>query len=398
MKNLSALSDDNLWELGRRQQKGSVLMDKRVKQNLFLIIVGISLFALLFHFSTVLSILGEIFRLILPIIAGAILAIFMNVPVNGIEKRIIHRCEKVKIQLTRKTIHMISIVCALVSILFVFVLVLTLLIPEITRSIQNLSAQVQQHIPMWLEYLEKHDLNAAWLEEFLTGIDMENAAQDLSASIDALLSNAVGALSSMVNIVITATFALIISVYIILEKERLCRHTKKLVCAYLKPNWFESILRFCRMFTQAFANFLSGQCAEALILGMLMFFVFTIFKLPYGSLVGVLTAVCAIIPYVGAFISCSVSVFLSLVIDPAMAVRCLLVYLVVQFVENQFIYPRVVGRSVGLSPLYTLIAAMIGGKLFGILGIIFFIPLASVAIEIVKENAENRLQKRKMEV
>ena len=373
-------------------------MDKRVKQNLFLIIVGISLFALLFHFSTVLNILGQIFRLILPVIAGAILAIFINVPVNGLEKWMLRRFGKTKKQPTGKAIHIMSAVCTLISILFVFVLVLTLLIPEITRSIQNLSAQVQQHIPMWLEYLEKHDLNAAWLEEFLTGIDMENAAQDLWASIDALLSNAVGALSSTVNIVITAIFALIISVYIILEKERLCRHTKKLVCAYLKPNWSESILRFCRMFTQAFANFLSGQCAEALILGMLMFFAFTIFKLPYGSLVGVLTAVCAIIPYVGAFISCSVSVFLSLVIDPAMAVRCLLVYLVVQFVENQFIYPRVVGRSVGLSPLYTLIAAMIGGKLFGILGIIFFIPLASVAIEIVKENAENRLQKRKMEV
>lgn len=369
-------------------------MDKRMKQNLFLIIAGISLFALLFHFSTVLSILGEIFRLILPIIAGAILAIFINVPVNGIEKRMIRRFEKVKKRPTDKAIHIMSAVCALASILFVFVLVLTLVIPELIRSLQSLYAQVQIHIPMWLEYLESHDLNAAWLEEFLAGIDMENVTQELSAGIDAILANIMGALSSTVHIVVTATFALIISIYIILGKERLCRHTKKLVYAYLKPGWSENVLRFCRMFTQTFANFLSGQCAEALILGILMFLAFTIFKLPYGSLVGVLTAVCAIIPYVGAFISCSVSVFLSLVIDPAMAVRCLLVYLVVQFVENQFIYPRVVGRSVGLSPLYTLIAAMIGGKLFGILGIIFFIPLAAVVLEIVRLDAERRLQKR----
>lgn len=90
---------------------------------------------------------------------------------------------------------------------------------------------------------------------------------------------------------------------------------------------------------------------------------FSVFKIPYGSLVGVLTAICAIIPYVGALISCVVSVFLVLLVDPVLAVRCLIVYLAVQFVENQFIYPRVVGKSVGLSPLYTLIAAMIGGKL-----------------------------------
>ena len=123
-----------------------------------------------------------------------------------------------------------------------------------------------------------------------------------------------------------------------------------------------------------------------------MAFAFSVFQLPYGSLVGMLTAICAIIPYVGALISCVVSVFLVLLVDPMLAVRCLIVYLAVQFIENQFIYPRVVGKSVGLSPLYTLIAAMIGGNLFGILGIIFFIPLTAVVIELVKEDACRRLQ------
>ena len=125
-----------------------------------------------------------------------------------------------------------------------------------------------------------------------------------------------------------------------------------------------------------------------------MFLAFTIFKLPYGSLIGVLTAVCAIIPYVGAFLSGAVSVVLALLISPALAIRCLIVYIIVQFIENQLIYPRVVGSSVGLPPLYTLIAAMIGGKLFGIIGIIFFIPLMAVVVELVKEDAGNRLRHR----
>ena len=104
-----------------------------------------------------------------------------------------------------------------------------------------------------------------------------------------------------------------------------------------------------------------------------------------------MTAVCAIIPYVGAFISSAVSIFLTLLVTPSLVIRCLIVYSMTQFVENQFIYPRVVGSSVGLPPLYTLIAAMIGGKLFGIIGIIFFIPLAAVAVELVKADAAKRL-------
>ena len=169
---------------------------------------------------------------------------------------------------------------------------------------------------------------------------------------------------------------------------------RTLVCAYLKPRHSAWLLKFCRLFRQSFANFLTGQCSEAVILGVLMALAFSVFKIPYGSLVGMLTAICAIIPYVGALISCVVSVFLVLLVDPVLAVRCLIVYLAVQFIENQFIYPRVVGKSVGLSPLYTLVAAMIGGKLFGIIGIIFFIPLTAVIIELVKEDACRRIQAR----
>ncbi|HHX30598.1 MAG TPA: AI-2E family transporter, partial [Clostridiaceae bacterium] len=125
------------------------------------------------------------------------------------------------------------------------------------------------------------------------------------------------------------------------------------------------------------------------------FLAFTLFKLPYGSLVGVLTAVLAIIPFIGSYISGAASLLLTFLFDPSAVLRCLLVYASVQFVENQFIYPRVVGSSVGLSPLYTLMAALIGGKLFGIPGILFFIPLTAVAVELIKEDAARRVEKRK---
>ena len=140
-----------------------------------------------------------------------------------------------------------------------------------------------------------------------------------------------------------------------------------------------------------FSRFLSGQCMEAALLGFLMFLAFTLFGLPYASLIGVLTAVCAIIPYIGAVMSCTITIVLTLLYNPSLAIFSALVYLAVQFIENQFIYPKVVGGSVGLPPLYTLVSAMIGGRLFGILGIIFFIPLVAVLLELIKSDAENRL-------
>lgn len=371
-------------------------METKTKQYLLVTVVGVSLFAALMNLPVVLAFAGKVISLILPVIVGAILALFINVPLSGIEKRLKRFFDKGGKKPSDKQLHIISFILTILCILFVLILVLTLLVPEIVRSSQRLYIQLEAKIPEWLAYLESHSANAQWLEELSADIDFEHIMQNISGSIDSFLMNVANVLSSTISIVIMAAFSIIISIYMTLGKDRVCRHARKLVSAYMKPVWAENIFHISQVFSQSFAKFLSGQCSEAVILGTLMFLAFTTFKLPYGSLVGVLTAVCAIIPYVGAFISGAVSVILTLLIDPALAVRCLIVYLVVQFIENQFIYPRVVGGSVGLPPLYTLIAAMIGGKLFGIMGILFFIPLMAVAIELVKEDAQKRLRGNKI--
>lgn len=279
-------------------------------------------------------------------------------------------------------------------VLLVLTFVLTLVVPEIVRSVQSLYLLMEARIPEWLAYLDSNYVDAQWLEGLLAeiDIDMEQMTQGISDGIDMVLEGTFQTLRSAVSTVVTVAFGLIIAIYMTLGKERLRRHSSRLAYAYLKPELAEKAIGFCRAFAQSFANFLSGQCGEAVVLGTLMAIAFLVFRLPYASLVGVLTAVCAIIPYVGAFISCGVSVFLTLLVSPAMAVKCVIVYVVIQF-----IYPRVVGKSVGLPPLYTLVAAMIGGKLFGIMGILFFIPLAAVVIEFVKEDAGKRIEKRNME-
>ena len=363
-------------------------MEPKTKQSLLVTVVGVTLFVALLRLSDVLTFAAKLIDLVLPILAGGILAFFINVPMTGLEKRLNRLFGKAKKQPSAKAIRLLSFFITLLGVVLVLVLALTLLIPELVQSFHSLYVQIEANIPRWTAYLSAQNTDMSWLE----GINWEQLLHKVTASIDTVLVNAVGAVSATVNIVVTASFALIISVYMSLGTESLGHQARTLVCAYLKPGHAAGVLKFCRLFRQSFANFLTGQCSEAVILGVLMALAFSVFKIPYGSLVGVLTAICAIIPYVGALISCVVSVFLVLLVDPVLAVRCLIVYLAVQFIENQFIYPRVVGKSVGLSPLYTLVAAMIGGELFGIIGIIFFIPLTAVVIELVKEDACRRLR------
>lgn len=369
-------------------------MKNKTKQNLLIIIIGVGLFAALMNLHLVLNFVEKVMGIVLPVIVGGILALFINVPMTGIEKRLRRILGKRKKKPSDKFCRGVSFMLTFVCIALVLALVFTLLIPELASTVKGLYLLIEARLPEWIVYLESPDPDAEWLEEVLAGINLEKIAQNIGSGANLFFERIVNTVSSAASAAVTAAFGLIISIYLTLGKERVCRHAKKLVYAYLKPAWADYFLHISRIFNKSFANFLSGQCTEAVILGTLMCFAFTIFRLPYGSLIGVLTAVCAIIPYVGAFLSGVVSVILALLISPVLAVRCLIVYVVVQFIENQMIYPRVVGGSVGLPPLYTLIAAMIGGKLFGIIGIIFFIPLMAVVVELVKEDAGNRLSRR----
>lgn len=366
-------------------------MDRSLKHGLIITLSGVCLFVALMNFTSVLIFLSGIVRLVLPVIVGAILALFVSVPMNGIEKWLGRIFSLRKNRLSDRKLHTMSFVLTLLCVLFLLILVLVLLVPEIASSIQSVYAQLREELPQWLEYLESHDMDKPWIRELISGIDIDRLIKSSPGGLDTVISNIADVLSGAFRIIMNAAFGFIICIYISLSRRQLGEHVKKLIRAYLREDIAEGFMHFCIVAHKSFSSFLSGQCLEAMILGMLMLLAFSIFRLPYAALVGLLTAVCAIIPYVGAFISCSVSVLLALLVGPEVALRCLLVYLAVQFVENQFIYPRVVGSSVGMPPLYTLIAAMLGAKLFGIIGIIFFIPLAAVAAELIREDAEKRL-------
>ena len=155
--------------------------------------------------------------------------------------------------------------------------------------------------------------------------------------------------------------------------------------------------RIARLTHTTYARFLSGQCVEVVILGTMIFLAFSLCGIPYAGLTAALTAAFAFVPYIGALASCAIGVLLTLLAQPEKALLCLIVYQAVQFTENQFIYPHVVGSIVGLAPLWTLLAALLGGKLFGLVGIVFFIPLTAVVLQLVHEHTAQQLSEKKLD-
>ncbi len=361
-------------------------MDKKTKQILIITLSAVFLFALLINFNYVLPLLGKAITLIMPIICGAIIAIFINVPVSGYEKLLKKVFAKKEKPYSDTTYNSLAFLLTVISAAVIIFLVSTLIVPAVRSSAKNLYTLILSRIPSILDYLKSHNLDYSWIESMLSDINLQNMFKNFAQTAQSLLGGVATAITSTINVATTVVFSVIVAIYAILAKKKVAKHSIALIKAYVKPSFAEKITKFGTVFSATFSRFLSGQCIEALILGTLMFTVFAIFKLPYAILVGVLTAFCAIIPYVGAFISCTLITVLITIVNPLTGLKALALYLLVQFVENQFIYPRVVGGNVGLPPLYTLVAALIGGKLFGIVGILFFIPLVATFYILIKED------------
>lgn len=371
-------------------------MTKKTKQYLLLITFAIGLFAALTNFDIVLSIANKIFNLFLPLIVGLVIAFILSVPMKGFENLITKIFSKTKYKPKGKTLNIIGFVLTIVSVTFTLFIVFRLALPEIIASVQTIIDTIIKKWPKWMNILSEYNIDTKQLSNVMSNIDLASLATKLTGGAEIFIGSIFNISVSIVSGVITTLIAIVISVYTLLSREALSRQTKKLIYACTKNNIADKICYIAKRTQDIFTKFLSGQCVEAFILGILMFLAFTIFRLPYAGLIGVLAGVCTFVPYVGAFVAFSVGTFLVLISDPSKVIITIIVYLVVQFIETQFIYPHVVGNSVGLSPLLTLVAALIGGDLFGLFGIIFFIPFTAVIYSLLSEFINERIKKKQI--
>ena len=248
-----------------------------MKKVLIPTIVGVSLFALLMNLGAVVGIVRSAAGLIVPMIVGIILAMFLNVPTNSIERRLTSIFSKRKKQPPQKALHLASFLVSVVLILLVIALVVTLVIPELVNSIKELFSLLGVRIPQWVEYLNTQNIDVNWLEELLLNIDLREFSQKVTDGIGSVLNSVFGAVSSILSVILTACFGTVIAMYIVLDKNAICKHIKRITYAYLKPSWADSLSNFAKGFSNSFSKFLTGQCTEAVLLGGLIFISFSIF-------------------------------------------------------------------------------------------------------------------------
>lgn len=380
------------------------MFDQKTRRALFLIAFGVCLYAAMMHLDVVLGALSAAVDIFFPVLLGLGFAFVLNVPVSGME-RLLHRAVGLLPEGRRPgegAITMASIVLVLIAIAGVAVLGVTMLVPELIASARTVAPLLAERLPEIEECLAANGVDVEKLAQFFQGAGVSSATAAAGSGAQGLLNLGLGSIASSVfaaarstvSVLSSSVFAFVIAVYVLASKRTLGRQVNRVMDAHLAPGHVARIRHVASLATDTYSKFLSGQCLEACILGTLIFLAFSLFRLPYAGLIGFLTALFAFVPYVGAFASCAIGAFLTLLASPEHALLCVIVYLAVQFIENQFIYPHVVGSSVGLSALWTLIAALVGGKLFGIVGIVFFIPIVAVLYELFRQWTNARLAER----
>lgn len=382
------------------------MFDQKTRRALFLIAFGVCLYAAMMHLDVVLGALSAAVDIFFPVLLGLGFAFVLNVPVSGME-RLLHRAVGLLPEGRRPgegAITMASIVLVLIAIAGVAVLGVTMLVPELIASARTVAPLLAERLPEIEESLAANGVDVEKLAQFFQGAGASSATAVAGSGAQGLLNLGLGSIASSVfaaarstvSVLSSSVFAFVIAVYVLASKRTLGRQVNRVMDAHLAPGHAARIRHVASLATDTYSKFLSGQCLEACILGTLIFLAFSLFRLPYAGLIGFLTALFAFVPYVGAFASCAIGAFLTLLASPEHALLCVIVYLAVQFIENQFIYPHVVGSSVGLSALWTLIAALVGGKLFGIVGIVFFIPIVAVLYELFRQWTNARLAEREV--
>ncbi|HJB01667.1 MAG TPA: AI-2E family transporter [Candidatus Mediterraneibacter merdavium] len=365
-----------------------------------LILFTIIILIALWNYNILFEWIGFAFGIIFPFLLGGGIAFVLNVPMKFLEKKIFgHRRLRDK-KIARRIARPVSLVLTIAIVIGVVVLVMFVVIPELTQTILSLGKNIQTFIPEAQRALEElftdNSEVRAWIDSLNLDVGklMDSAVAFFQNGAGNVLNSTMSAIGSIVSGVATFAIAFVFACYVLLQKEKLSVQVQKVMYAFLPEKNVEWCLEVCSLAAKSFSSFLTGQCVEALILGMMFFIAMSIFSMPYALLVGVLIAFTALIPIFGAFIGCIVGAFLILMVDPVKALIFVIMFLVLQQIEGNLIYPKVVGSSVGLPSIWVLAAVTIGGSLMGVVGMLIFIPITSVVYTLFRASVYKKLKNK----
>ena len=379
-------------------------MEKKLFRSYMLLIAfAVALVLAITKIDVLMGGIGVALGLLKPFFIGFAIAFVLNIPYVAILDGLNRMDKKQKLNKVKKPI---SIVGAYLLSLGIIVGVFAIIIPELGRSISSLISNSDKYwanIQAFLVWLSQFDFS--WVEE----LDFNQIFNSLKAELTTFLNQSINALSavfpqifsvtaSVVQVVANLFIAIIVSIYLLTSKDTLCRQVKKVTYAFLPRSWADECVQIARLSSQCFSNFVTGQLMEACILGLLCFIGMSVLRFEYAFLISMMVGVSAIIPVVGAFIGTVPGVLLLLLVEPMQAVWFVVFILVLQQIEGNLIYPKVVGESVGLPALWVLMGIVVGGGVGGVLGMLLGVPVFTVAYKLLGQITYDRLKQKEIDI
>lgn len=372
-------------------------MKDKTRKDIIIIIsyIALVIFALV-NFSKIIAFLGKIISIFSPFLLGIILAFVLNVLNNFIEKKIFGKIKPSKIwnKIKRPLCITLSLILVFLTIFFV----MNLLIPQLKNSASLFTDTLPAYKEDIIGILNKFDVDESTVNK--VGEYLDNFGKVITDYIKGnskdVITVTTEVATSVINIISKGIITLVFAIYMIAQKETLSRQINKIMRAYLKPKTINKINTIGTLANKTFSNFVTGQCLEALIFGSLVFVGMLIFRFPYASTIGVLLGFTALIPIFGAFIGTAIGFILIMMVSPVKAILFVVFIIVLQQIEGNLIYPRVVGKSIGLPGMWVLLSVTVGGSIGGILGMLIATPLCSLLYALFTRMINDRLKSNKI--
>lgn len=342
------------------------------------------------------TLVATILKPMVPLFIGAALAFVLNIYMKVLEK-LFHRIS------SRKMRRVVSLTLTFLSLFLIIALVLFIVIPEIAKTFENLASVLPEFIKSATAWFNDMMIRFPLVEDFMTNFDtsFENIGETILNTImvggNSFADFTVNFVTSFLGGALNILLGLVFSIYILVDKENLGRQVRRIMYAYFPQKSVDQLMGISALISDIFQKFVTGQLTEAFILGMMFVVSMFIFGFPYAVVVGILVTITALIPIVGAFIAMFIGVFLIFVSSPTQALWFIVLFLVLQQIEGNLIYPKVVGNSIGLPAIWVLAAVVVGGGLFGILGILLAVPICSVVYVLLKRNVTHELDKKEID-
>ncbi len=368
---------------------------EKIKQIRNLLLLTGVLVLILMYSQNIGEILVFLFSIMKPFLYGGVIAFVLNIPLCGIERLIDKLCRGKQVKWKRP----VGIIGSILVIVLALVLAVSIIMPQLGKTVVELGNKIPRFLAQVHESLERISRDYPQLQTYLerfdyTSVDWKtlaaNLADFLKDGMTNMLTSTFTIAGSIIGGVVNGFVSFVFALYILSQKEKLANQCCRILSAYCSEKVNNKVLKVCSLLYRNFSNFITGQCKEAVILGLMFFIAMSLFRMPYAVMVGVLISFTALIPVVGAFIGCIVGAFLILVDNPVMAMWFVVMFLVLQQIEGNLIYPKVVGNSVGLPSIWVLAAVSIGGSLFGIAGMLVFIPLLSTVYMLLRDSVNER--------